>query len=84
MSEVFGELQSEKLAQESQVARDIIRELGYFGINDRQRWLIIHGLAMELENVEEMRALTSYIREVKGSSLFISRIYGSEGEDENG
>lgn len=82
MSEVYGQLQSEKLAQESQVAREIVREIGHFGINDRQRWLIIHSLAMELEDVEEMKALTSYINEVKGSSLFISKLYGTG--DENG
>ena len=77
---VFGQLDSEKLAKDSQVARDIVREIGHFGVNDRQRWLVIYYLSMELENVDEMKALTSYVREVKGSDLFITKIYGAEEE----
>lgn len=77
---MFGELESEKLAKDSQVAREIVREIGHFGINDRQRWLILYYLAMEVENVEEMKELTGFIKEVKGSDLFITRLYGSEEE----
>jgi hypothetical protein len=81
MSTIYGELDSEKLAKDSKVAREINKEIGQFGINDRQRWLLIYYLSLELENVEEMQALTSYIKEVKGSEIFISKIYGEEKED---
>ena len=71
----FGQLESEKLANDSKISREIVREIGHFGINDRQRWLIIYSLALELENVEEMQAITGYIKEVKGGDLFISQVY---------
>lgn len=78
---MFGQLDSEKLAKDSHAAREIVREIGQFGINDRQRWLVIYYLAMELENTDEMKELTGFIRETKGSDIFISRIYsGSEGD----
>lgn len=79
---MFGQLDSEKLAKDSQVAREIVREIGHFGINDRQRWLILYYLAMELENMDEMKEVTGFIRETKGSDIFISRLYGgSEGDE---
>lgn len=83
MNNTYGELGSEKLAAESQVARQIVREIDHFGINDRQRWLVIYNLALELENIDEMKKLTSFIKEVKGDNLFISRLYGGE-EESNG
>jgi hypothetical protein len=73
---LYGNLESEKLAKDSTTAREIVKEIGDFEINDRQRWLILYYLSLELENVDEMKAMTSYIKEVKGSSLFITSLYG--------
>lgn len=78
MIDEIGQTASDKLASDSKVSRQIVKEIGQFGINDRQRWLIIYYLSMELENVEEMKAMTSYIKEVKGNSIFINQIYGGE------
>jgi len=72
----FGQFQSERFAAESQVARQIVSEIGNFGINERQRWLIIHQLALELENPHEMREVIGLIKELK-SDLFLS----NTGED---
>lgn len=80
--EIYGELQSEKLAIDNRAARQIVKEINDFGVSDRQRWLIINCLALELENVEEMKAITSFIKEFKGSELFVSRIFGSNEEKE--
>ena len=80
MTIAYGETDSEKMANESRVAHQIVKEIGDFGINERQRWLIIYNLAMELENVEDMKAITSFLKEVKGNEMFISRIYGGEEE----
>lgn len=77
----YGQLQTEKLALESDISRKIVKEIDHFGINDRQRWLVIYYLAMELENIEEMKSLTSYIREVKGDELFITKLFGQEEKD---
>lgn len=84
---IYGETSSEKLARESQVSRQIINEINQFGINDRQRWLIIYYLSLELENVDEMKSLSTFIRDKKMGDLFISKIYGSDdsdGEEKNG
>lgn len=78
MDNAYGQTHSEKLANDSKIAREIVKEIGTFGINDRQRWLILYHLAMELENVEEMRSMVDYIKEVKGDSIFISRIYAGD------
>lgn len=79
----YGNLQSEKIALENTQARQIVREINQFEINDRQRWIIIHLLCLELENVEDMKAMTSLITARKGKDLFLSKIYGSdEGNDE--
>ena len=69
----YGQFQSEKNAAESQAARQIVKDIGNFGINERQRWLIIHQLALELENPHEMREIVGLIKELK-SDLFLSNI----------
>ena len=76
MTQTYGETNSERLSNESQIAHKIVSEIGQFGINERQRWLIIYYLSMELENVDDMKSMTSYIKELKGDEIFISRIYG--------
>ena len=82
-SNLYGQLPSEKMAEDSKVAHEIVREVNNFGISDRQRWLIINYLAMELENISEMQALTGYISEVKGDNLFISKLYCAEEKGKN-
>lgn len=81
MTEIFGKLQSEKLVEESKVAHQIVSEINHFQINDRQRWLIIYYLSLELENIDEMKELTGHIKDLKGDSLFVSKLYGA-GEEE--
>lgn len=76
--DLFGQLQSEKLAKESEVAHQIVNEINQFGINERQRWLVLYYLSLEIENVDDMKAMTSFIREVKGDDLFISKLYGGD------
>ena len=80
MTEIYGQLQSEKLVEESKVSHEIVREINHFQINDRQRWLVIYYLSLELENIDEMKELTSFIKELKGDSLFVSKLYGEEEE----
>lgn len=80
--QIYGQLDSEKLAEDNLLARKIVKEINGFEISERQRWLIINQLAMELENVEDMKALTSFVKERAGSTIFISRIFGTEEEKE--
>lgn len=71
MTTLYGESDTDKLAKENHVARQIVKEINDFGVNDRQRWLIIYSLALELENVEEMREIVGLIKELK-SGIFLS------------
>ena len=68
----YGQLHSEKMAEENKIAREIVREIGNFGINERQRWMIIHMLAMELENIDDLKALTTFIKSRKGENVFLT------------
>lgn len=68
----YGQLKSEKLAEENQVCRQIAREISLFGITERQRMLVIYLLAMELEDGDKMREITACIKEVAGGDVFLS------------
>ena len=78
---MYGQLQSEKLAEESRLARDILKEINNFGINERQRWLLMYGLALELENVEDLKALTGFIKARRGHDVFLT---GTIKEEDDG
>lgn len=79
---LYGEMQSEKLAADNKVSHQIVSEINQFGVNDRQRWLIIYQLALEFENVQDMKDLSSFVKEKKGSEIFISKIYSLNKEEE--
>lgn len=68
----YGQMKSEKVAEENQVCRQIAREISLFGITERQRMLVIYLLAMEIEDPERMRAITSQVKELAGKELFLS------------
>lgn len=68
----YGQLRSEKVAEENLICRQIAREISLFGISERQRMLVIYLLAMEVENQEVMRSITSTIKELVGKELFLS------------
>lgn len=78
MTKIYGELESEKIASENNIARKIVKEINDFGISDRQRWMIIKLLALEIESVDHMKSLVSVIDELKGDEIFVSRIFSSE------
>lgn len=59
----YGVLESEKIAELNLTARNIVKELNDFGINDHQRQMIIYLLALELEDRQTMLDVTTIIRE---------------------
>ena len=71
-TQLYGELQSEKFAEENKIVREIVKEINNFGINERQRWLLIYQLALELENVNDLQETAAFIKELKGSEIFLS------------
>lgn len=62
-SNLYGQIQAEKLASDIQICREIVKEIGDFGINDKQRITLINLLAMELENNNLSREIVKLIRE---------------------
>lgn len=68
----YGQLKSEKIAEENDVCRNIAKEISQFGITERQRLFLIHTLAMELEDVQVMLELTACIKELTKSNIFLS------------
>ena len=69
----YGQTTSEKIAEENQACRQVVKEIGNFGVSDRQRLFIIYLLAMELEDVEAMRSITSLVRDVDKTTFIVDR-----------
>lgn len=59
--EKFGQLESEGVATENQVCRDIVREIAQFGVNQRQLLMIIRLLSFELEDMDQCREIVGVI-----------------------
>lgn len=62
-SNLYGQIQAEKIASDIQVCRDIVKEIGDFGINDKQRITIINLLALELESNDLSRKIINIIKD---------------------
>lgn len=67
----YGLTDSERVAEEKQTCRQIVREISNFGVSQRQSLFIIYLLALELEDVDHMKQLTSLVRELGGRDLFL-------------
>jgi hypothetical protein len=71
--QTFGKLSSEKLAEENEDCRKIVREILNVGLTQRQQMFIIYLLSLELENIEYVKDLTDVIKEIAGDDIFVSR-----------
>lgn len=69
---MYGQTPGERHAQENNVCRQIVREINNFGISQRQSMVLIYLLALELEDVERMRSICRFVRELAGDELFLS------------
>lgn len=74
MSELYGQTNADKLAEESNVTRKIVSEIMNFGISERQKYLIMYYLSLELENVENAQVMSNFIKEIV-PNLTITGIY---------
>ena len=77
--ERFGELNSEKIANDNSICRMIVKEITDFGINQNQLMMILYLLSLQIENHEHMSTLASTIKEI-GSETFLENQNG----DSNG
>lgn len=68
----YGQMQSEKRAEENEHCRQIVREINLQGgLTQRQTLFLVYLLSSELENVEQMKAITKLVRELGGEDLFV-------------
>lgn len=74
IDQLYGQTNAEKLAEENNVARKIISEISNFGVSERQKYLIMYYLSLELENVENAQVISNFIKEVV-PNLTITTIY---------
>ena len=70
---MFGKLSSEKQAEENTFCRHIVSEINNVGITERQRAFLIYLLALELENIELMKAVTATVREDSSVSFLVEQ-----------
>jgi hypothetical protein len=69
----YGETNSDEKLKKIQVCRDITKKIMDFGVNDDQILMIIKFLSYELENVEKMKLLTDFIKELESDIMFIGK-----------
>jgi len=74
MTELYGKSNVDKLAEESLVARKIVKEISTFGISERQKCLILCYLSLELEDIEKAQVIFSFLKECM-PDLTITSIY---------
>jgi hypothetical protein len=74
MTTYVGQTPSEKLAADNEVCRQIVKEISNFGVSQRQLKLLIYTLALELENVEQMRVIAGVVKDTCGNEIFITNL----------
>tara|TARA_B100000424_G_scaffold241507_1_gene209705 strand:- start:133 stop:393 length:261 start_codon:yes stop_codon:yes gene_type:complete len=52
----------EKLAREKQKSREIVQEIINFGVTEQQKYDIIHGICMTLENNEAIKEIVTLLK----------------------
>jgi len=74
MSELYGKTNADKLAEENEIARKIVREISQFEVTERQKYLIMYYLSLELEDIENAQEISSFFKELL-PNLTITGIY---------
>lgn len=59
---IIGKTDYEKKTEDLNVARNIVKEITRFGVNDVQRQAIIYYISLELEDAELMTELCAVMR----------------------
>lgn len=67
----YGETNGDEKLKKIQLCRDITKKIIDFGVNDDQILMIIKFLSYELENVEKMKLLTDFIKELENDTMFV-------------
>lgn len=76
---LYGQLASEKHAEENQECRQIAKVISEYGINDRQRLFLIYLMSLEIEDAMKVQEISSFLKEVAGPDTFIAGIAVEQG-----
>lgn len=69
----YGETNNDEKLKKIQICRDITKKIIDFGVNDDQILMIIKFLSYELENVEKMKLITDFIKELDSDIMFVGK-----------
>jgi hypothetical protein len=72
MSRLFGKLSSDRLAEQNDKCRRLVKDIIDSEVDDRQIWFMIYLLGMNLENVDDLKMLTDFIKEYKNTNVFFT------------
>lgn len=75
MFKTYGNTKAEKLTEENNFARKVVKEISDFGVSERQKYLIMYYLSFELESIEKMKLISSFLKE-NCEDLTITGVYG--------
>lgn len=67
----FGIAKDKSVLQESQEAREIVNKVMEYGISQKQIYYIIHDLALNLENREDMIKIAKITKEMMDGAVLI-------------
>lgn len=71
MSQIYGELDSEKKAHEIEVARQMVKEIIKFGVTQHQILVIIQMLSLEVQKTESMKKIFDVVRDILKENNFL-------------
>lgn len=67
MSGIEEKKKQVRLLNDRSRARDIVKEITNFGVNDNQIMHIVYLLSLNLENLENMKEITSFLKKFTDS-----------------
>lgn len=67
----YGTTENDEKFKKIQLCRDIVKKIIDFGVDDNQIIMIIKFLSYELEDVEKMKVISNFIKDLDEGILFI-------------
>jgi len=70
-TKIYGEFKSERAATENEVCRQMVQEIIHFEVSERQKLFLIYLLALELDDPESLKIITSVVRDLEQTNPFL-------------
>lgn len=81
MTSYYGQTPAERAAEENEACRRIVAEINNFGVSQRQMLFLIYLLALNLENTQQMKALTKAVKDVEAGIFVMDANADATGDD---